>query len=271
MTLTLASLTLGVLAVRMGWVAAAFAGGAAWEAAWAVAGLVVARRLDPGMEQTRLTLAAAGMLVAAFSLGELTSRLRRARSIAKLSFASPGMPTESLRSRLAVAIETATLGSALCASGLALVAATRPEAIGGWGSLAGVTVILTAALVPVLLAPRWQAEWLVYLAQVMILGAYVDFRLAHTQPLSFDAAVLTVLSYFELGLAEILERRNARLFSRPARYSSLILPVVMLIAITWRAQVDEVTLFYVMTAAAFYSVACAIPMAVVGIRGGGSL
>ena len=43
LTLVLASLTLGAVSLRMGSPAAAFSGGALWTAAWAVAGLVVAR------------------------------------------------------------------------------------------------------------------------------------------------------------------------------------------------------------------------------------
>ena len=256
LTLVLASLTLGAVSLRMGSPAAAFSGGALWTAAWAVAGLVVARGWDPGVEQTPLTLAASGMLVAAFSLWVLSGWLRREGSTRKLTLAGLGLQTESLRTRLSVAVETAALGSSLLAAGVVLVAATRPAAMESWQSLLGVGVILIAALLPVLLAQRWRAEWLVYLAQAMVLGAYADFRLTHTRPLSFDAAVLTLLSYFELALAEVLDRRNARLFSRPARYFSLILPVLMLIALTWRAQADDLALFYVTAAAAFYSVAC---------------
>ncbi len=255
-TLVIASLALSIVALRMGWVAAAFVGAVAWEAAWAVAGLVFALWLDPAVDQTRLIFAAAGMTVAAFCLWRMAGWLRREGSIAKLSFASPALRTETLRSLLAVAIETSALGSVLFASGLILLAATRSETPGGGMSLLGVAVLLIAALLPALLATRWQAEWLVYLAQVMVLGAYIDFRLTHTRPLSFDAAFLTLLSYFELGMAEILDRRNASLFSRPARFFSLILPALMLIELTWRGQVDDVTLFYVTAAAAFYSVAC---------------
>ena len=49
----------------------------------------------------------------------------------------------------------------------------------------GVGVILGAALLHILLVPRWQAEWLVYLAQAVMLAAYVDYRLAFPQSTRF--------------------------------------------------------------------------------------
>ena len=61
----------------------------------------------------------------------------------------------------------------------------------------------------ILLVERWQEEWLVYLAQAVMLCAYVDYRLAFPQPIAFDAIVLTVLGYLDLGIAEVLERLRA--------------------------------------------------------------
>jgi tetratricopeptide (TPR) repeat protein len=257
LTLVLAALTLGVVAVRMGWNSAALSGGAAWAAAWGVAGQVVAGWQDPGVEPTQWTLAGAGVLIAAFSLWALAGWLRREESTGKLAFAGRGLRAESVRSLMAVALEKAALGSALIAAGLALFAATRPNAAADWISLLGVEVILVAALLPVLLAARWQVEWLVYLAQALILAAYLDYRLTHAQPASVDAAFLMLLSFFEIALAEILDQLHATLYSRPARYFSLGLPVLMLIELTWRGQLDRITLFYVTAAAAYYSVACA--------------
>jgi tetratricopeptide (TPR) repeat protein len=256
LTLVIAALTFGVVALRMGWIAAAVCGGIAWEAACAVAGLVLALRWAPGMEETRSIFASAGLTAAAFVLCGLTGSLRSSRSIAKLAIAGLGLRTQSLRSELAVAAETVALGATLLATCLILFSAARLQMSGGVGNVLGVAVLLAAASFPILLAPRWKAEWLVYLAQLIVLSAYLDFRLTHVRPLSLDAAVLTLFSFFELGAAEILERQGARLFARPVRYFSLVVPALLLIELTGRGQVDNLTLFYVTASAAFYSVAC---------------
>ena len=92
------------------------------------------------------------------------------------------------------------------------------------GTTVGVGVIMGAALLHILLVPRWQAEWLVYLAQAVVLLAYVDYRLAFPQPIAFDAIVLTLLGYLDLGIAEVLERLQLKIYARPARFFSLMLP-----------------------------------------------
>ena len=97
-----------------------------------------------------------------------------------------------------------------------LAAGTNAAALGGWGTAVGVGVIMGAALLCVLLVPRWHAEWLVYLAQASVLLAYVDYRLAFPQSMAFDAIVLTLLGYLDLGIAEVLERLDAQDL-RPAR------------------------------------------------------
>ena len=95
----------------------------------------------------------------------------------------------------------------------------------------GVGVILGAALLHIMLVPRWQAEWLVYLAQAVMLAAYVDYRLAFPQPLAFDAIVFTLLGYLDLGIAEVLERLDLKTYARPARFFSLLVPVLAPLAV----------------------------------------
>ena len=90
-------------------------------------------------------------------------------------------------------------------------------------------MILGAALLQILLVPRWQAEWLVYLAQAVMLAAYVDYRLAFPQPMAFDAIVLTLLGYLDLGIAEVLERLELKIYARPARFFSLVVPSLPLL------------------------------------------
>ena len=77
---------------------------------------------------------------------------------------------------------------------------------------------------PVTAPSRWRAEWLVYLAQAVMLSAYVDYRLAFPQSIAFDAIVLTLLGYLDLGIAEALERLHLNIYARPARFFSLVLP-----------------------------------------------
>jgi hypothetical protein len=113
-----------------------------------------------------------------------------------------------------------------------------------------------AALLHVLLVPRWQVEWLVYLAQATLLCAYVRYRMAFPKPIATDAAVLTLLGYLDLGIAEVLERLRLKDFVRPTRYFSLVLPILPLLQHVWTGGLDRVSLFYLMAAATFYGVAC---------------
>jgi hypothetical protein len=133
---------------------------------------------------------------------------------------------------------------------------TVPAALGGWGTTAGVGVLLGAAFLQILLVPRWQAEWLIYLAQALILGAYVDYRLAYPQPMEFDAVMLTLMGYLDLGIAEVLERLQFKTYARPARYFSLVIPALPLVQVIWSGGLDEVSLFYLLAAATFYGIAC---------------
>ena len=72
-----------------------------------------------------------------------------------------------------------------------------------------------------------------YLAQALIVAAYVDFRMMYPLPIAADAAVLTLLGYLDLGLAELLDRYNLKIYARPARFTSLVLPVLPLIQLVW--------------------------------------
>ena len=117
------------------------------------------------------------------------------------------------------AVEFIAFASSLVAAVTVLAAGTSTPAPGGWWTTVGVGVILGAALLHILLVPRWQAEWLVYLAQAVMLAAYVDYRLAFPQSLAFDAIVFTLLGYLDLGIAEVLERLELKTYARPARSS----------------------------------------------------
>jgi len=256
LTLILASLTLGLVALGNEWDAAAFSGGLAWTLAWGVAGLVAARRWGWQAAEPRMTFAAVGGLSAAFLLWALAGRLRRDGSIDKRRITSDSGSSPSSGSRLARAVETAAFASSLVAAAAVLLAGAHPAAQPGWVTAAGVAVLMGAALLQILLVPRWQLEWLVYLAQATMLGAYVLYRWAFPQPIATDALVLTLLGYLDLGIAEVLERLRLKAYVRPTRHFSLVLPILPLLQLVWIGGLDRVSVFYLLAAATFYSVAC---------------
>jgi hypothetical protein len=112
------------------------------------------------------------------------------------------------------------------------------------------------ALFFVLLVPRWGAEWLVYLAQAAMLGAYADLRMAHALPAAGDAAVLTLFAFIDMGIAEVLDRLRLPIYARPTRFTSLVLPILPLVQLVGTRGVGEVTVFHLVSAATFYAVAC---------------
>ena len=114
----------------------------------------------------------------------------------------------------------------------------------------------SAASLHILLVPRWHAEWLVYLSQTVMLGAYVDYRLAFPQPLAFDAIVLTALGYLDLGIAEVLERLERKTYARPVRFFSLLVPGLPLLQLIGTRHPDEIGMFHLMAAGTFYGIAC---------------
>jgi hypothetical protein len=255
-TLLVASLTMGLVALATGWQGPALAGSIAWSAAWGVTGLLVARRLGVGADGLGAISVAVGVQSAAFSLLTLAGRLRRGRSLLKRQRAGASDADLSHRLPLAGAMEIVAFASSLIAPIAVLGAGTNAASLGGGGTAVGVCVILAAALLHVLLVPRWRAEWLVYLAQAIMLSAYVDYRLAFPQTIAFDAIVLTLLGYLDLGIAEALERLHLNVYARPARFFSLVLPGLPLLQLIGTGGLDEVRLFYLLTAGTFYGIAC---------------
>ena len=258
LTFILASLTLALVALATGWQMTASAGSIAWSAACGVTGLVVAQRLGWAHEGLRATSASVGGQFAAFSLLALAGWFRRDSS----RFEKPGR-MGSGRRRVVIPI-LASHGrwksshplSSLAAVVAVLWAGTNAAVLGGWGTTVGVAVIMGAALLHILLVPRWRAEWLVYLAQALMLSAYVDYRLAFPQSIAFDAIVLTLLGYLDLGIAEALERLQLEIFARPARFFSLLLPSLPLLQFIGRGGLDEISLFHLLAAGTFYGIAC---------------
>ena len=256
LTLIFASLTLGMVALLTGWHATMLAGSIAWSAAWGVAGLVVAQRFGWAAGGLRATSASVGVQLAAFSLVAVAGWLRRDHLVLKSQNAWHTGSASELPSALAWAMEMVAFASSLVAVVTVLAAGTNPAALGGWGTTVGVGVILGAALLDISLVPRWRAEWLVYLAQATMLGAYVDYRLAFPQSIAFDAIVLTLLGYLDLGIAEALERLQLKTYARPARFFSLVLPSLPLLQLIGNRGLDEISLFHLLAAGTFYGIAC---------------
>jgi hypothetical protein len=256
MTLVMSSLTLGVVAQTTGWRATALTGGLAWSAAWGTGGWIVAQRLGHGAYGLQATCASLGALMASFSLLVLAGFWRGDRPpwVGRFLPADDGAPR--WRISLAYPVEIAALTSSLVTAIAVLAAGMSTAPDGAWVTVVGVGVILCAALLQILLVSRWQAEWLVYLAQTVMICAYIDYRQAFPRPIVFDAFIFTMLGYLNLGIAEILERARATIYARPARFFSLVLPSLALIEIIGSRNLNELDLFYLLAAGTFYGIAC---------------
>jgi tetratricopeptide (TPR) repeat protein len=255
-TLGLLALALFLWAVRQSALWAAYLGGLAWSATGLMAGLVIARRMGLGTMEPRVVFAALGELAAFSSLGVLSGLIRERGMGGELQ---KGESTEGLRGRsrpLAVAIEQVGFVGSLVVAALVGWAASQPVLAAGWLTAAEIGALLAVALFQLLLTRRWGCEWPVYLAQASLLGAYVVYRLAHPLPAAADAAVLTLLAFVDLGIAEMMERLQLRLYARPARYASLVLPILPLVQLIGKSGLNEVTVFHLVAAGTFYAVAC---------------
>ena len=180
LTLILAAVSLGLTAVECGWSLAGVAGGLSWAAAWGVGAMVVADEIGlhggrAADDLRRDRRASGGVLALGAGRTMASRRVERQGSIGRgfwtgrdpLVWGSPGP------------LERVALACSLFSATVVLMAATSPGALGGFWTLGGVGVLLGSALLQILLVPRWQAEWLVYLAQAVMVGAYIDFRMAY--------------------------------------------------------------------------------------------
>ena len=155
-----------------------------------------------------------------------------------------------------MAVEQVAFVGVLLAAGLVGVAAAGPSPLSGWLSAAGIGSLLAVALWLLVLVPRWQREWLVYLSQTALVGAYVLYRLAHPLDLTSDSAILTLFAFVDLGIAEVMDRLRLPIYARPTRYASLVLPVLPLVLIVGTSGLDDLTVFHLLAAGTFYAVAC---------------
>ncbi len=217
LTLGLDAVTLGIVALTAAWPRVGLVAGMAWSAGWGVAGALVVHRAGSNSGGSEAIVRSMGILLSALSLVALAALMRDGwtqlgRWVAPVRSADEPVFFPAL----AMALEVAALVSSFVVVATVLVQGTGGDAaLGGWGTAAGVALILGAAILQVLIVPRWQSEWLVYSAQGMILLAYGEYRLAFPHPIAFDAILLTLLGYVDLGLAEAFTRIKAPIFARP--------------------------------------------------------
>jgi tetratricopeptide (TPR) repeat protein len=256
-TMFMGSVAMGLAAFLGSW---ALAGGLAsivWAGAWSILGILLARKLGFVPVDQQATWAAWGAMISAFSLWQWAGVLRGGGLISKGGPSAEDAPVVSFRSRFAGVAEGAASGAGLLSSALVLAIGLQAGASAAWVTFGGVGVLFAAALLHILLAPRWRSEGPVYAAQALMVGAYLQFRLAFPMSNAADAAVLTLLGYLDMGIAEALERLDpAGHYTRPTRYSSLVLPLLPLLQLFPATRLDEVSLFYLAAAAAFYATAC---------------
>jgi hypothetical protein len=157
---------------------------------------------------------------------------------------------------VAQALEQVAVFASIAAAASAALAGLDGSRLGEFTVLTGVGVLLAVALFHVRLAKCWDVEWPVYVAQAAMLGAYFDYRHATPIPVPTDAAVLTLLGYLDLGLAEVMHRLGRNPYGRPTLYVSLVVPLIPLALALANGRFDEISVFLLFTTAAFYAVAC---------------
>jgi hypothetical protein len=137
------------------------------------------------------------------------------------------------------------------------IAASLPGAAGpdyGWVLLA-VGLLGALAVLFLMLAQRWAAEWLVYASQAALLGAYLYHQQARPLPAEVSAFLLVLCCYLEFGLSHVLQRSGLRLYGRPTLVFSLLLPVLPFVQALWQGDWDRVGLALLFSTATFYGLA----------------
>ena len=212
-----------------------YAAAISWMAAFGVAGLEIAQRLHLDSDENRAIGAAIGLVAAGYSLLGMTS-----------TWVRTGGRT--------IALERVAFVGSLVAAGCIAFAAMNPQAIGPKGTLVGVGCLAAIAWHSIMLAGRWGAELLVYLAQGALLGAYVVYRQTFHAPIATDAILLTLLAYLDFGIAEATDRLNLPIYSRPTRFVSYLLPLAPLVPMLGQGRLDEIGMFHLLAAGTFYGI-----------------
>lgn len=254
-TLILAALALGLWAVRQEEVWASYLAGLFWLAGGLTAGLVPGRSWGWTALEPRLISAAVGEVGAIFVLAAVTGWMRLLISVRERC--KPALASSAKRSALVLllALERVAFGGSLLAAALVARGTSHVPPI-AWLMPASVVTLLSLSLFYLSLTRRWQTEWLVYLAQACLVGAYVEYRLPAPASAAVDAAVILLFAFADLGMAEIMERFQFRLFIRPTRYAALVLPVLPLLRLVEAGGLNDATTFQLLAAGTFYAVAC---------------
>lgn len=248
-TLLLVTLTLGTQAILRHRVVPAFVGGLTWCAFCSLLVFQLARpRWIAGAIPWTFDFAL-GTTAALLALWAVASWLRTTDFRRK----SWGVAS---RGRVVLALEQVSLLGSFWAVAAIASLTLRPIAIGDGVALLGVGILMVAAGFDVLVARRWNAQWLIYAAQATLLGAYFHYRYFFPVSVATDAAVLTLLGYLDLGLSEVMQRLKMNLYARPTLYVSLVLPLIPPAMAIVDGRLDELSLFLLFTTAAFYAVAC---------------
>lgn len=250
-TLVLATATLGNQAILRHRPVSAFMGGLTW---CALGTLLVFELGRPRWIQNTTPWAfdcALGTTLTVLLLWAVASWLRGAEFGRKSwGVASRGQVVRSLE-------QVALLGSLWAVASIAsLTLGGSPALLSDGEALIGVGILMAAAGFDVVMARRWNAEWLVYAAQATLLGAYFHYRAFFPVSITTDAAVFTLLGYLDLGLSEVMQRFKMNLYARPSLYVSLVLPLLPPALAIMNGRLDELSLFLLFTTAAFYAVAC---------------
>lgn len=256
-TVFLSSMAIAMAAIMSGWAPAAGLASLTWAAAWSILGAWLARRLGLTAADQQVVLAAAGSLIAAFLLRSMGGLLRGGDWTRKSPILPEASADAELGPRFARVLEGFASAAALLASGAVLGMGLSDGVSQPWVAIAGLGVILGSAILHVAMASRWRSELPVYLAQALMVGAYLEFRLAYAMSSAVDAAVLTLLAYLDMAAAEVLDRLGrGGYYTRPTRYTALVLPILPLLPLFRAGVRDEMTLFYLAAAAAFYATSC---------------
>ena len=212
--LVFVALALGLWAVRWQQVWAAYLAGLAWLAAGVAAGLVVGHHWNWIAAEPRFMSAALGELGAVCTLGGLGGWFRQ-RAAGHEREQSEWSTCPSATSRqLASALEQVAFLGSLVVAGLVALAGRPATAAGGLAS-ASIGTLLALSLFYLVLTARWNVEWLVYLSQACLVGAYVEYRLEYPLTAAADAAMLVLFAFVDLGMAEVMERLQLPLYARP--------------------------------------------------------
>jgi hypothetical protein len=159
-------------------------------------------------------------------------------------------------SQCAAALEQVAVWAALIASLLILLTGPAARSLDyGWVLLA-VGTLAALAVFFLLMAGRWEAEWLVYASEGALLGAYLYHQHARPLPAEVNALCMVLLCFLDLGVSQLMERLGLTVYQRPTLLFSLAMPLVTLGLALLQGNWDDAGVLLLFSTATFYGVAC---------------